>query len=185
MVANYGDEEVSEILSDPEMIRNLRKINACIKNAKVFMEIVNVYGSFYKYIESFSPKISFENLMLFKESMEYQFSGLGSITTYHYLMDIGLPVLKPDRVICRIFNRLALIKSKEQLLSAVIQGRKFAHTTNQPIRYIDIVFVAYGQMKSEEFGIKKGICLETNPACAVCGVIDYCNYSDKTVIKNS
>ena len=175
-VADYAEIDVADIMSDTNMIRNNRKIQACIDNAKELRDIIPEYGSMEKYIESYEPTKSFENLILLKEDLEYRFNGLGRITTYHFLTDVGLPALKPDRVIRRIFERLGLIQNREQLLSAVIQGRKFANATGHPIRYIDIVFVAYGQMKSEEFGIQKGICLERNPLCDICRVKDYCNY---------
>lgn len=45
-------------------------------------------------------------------------------------------------------------------------------------RYIDIVFVAYGQVSSPEFGIDKGICLKT-PRCRECGITEYCRYAEK------
>jgi len=183
-VAGYDASKVDEILSDWEMIRNRRKVEACVRNAQVFKNIVSEYGSFQAYIDSFAPAASFENLMLLKEELEYRFERLGRITTYHVLTDIGLPVLKPDRVICRIFQRLGLIESGEQLLKAVIQGRKFAQATGYPIRYIDIVFVAYGQVESQEFGLSSGICLEQNPLCSVCGVTDYCNYYAQNIIRS-
>lgn len=174
--AEYDEHKADDILNAPGMIRNRRKVQACIENARVFKSIVTEHGSFQSYIDSFSPTASFENLMLLKEELAYRFKGLGKITTYHYLTDIGLPVLKPDRVICRIFQRLGLIESDKQLLKTVIQGRKFTQATGHPIRYIDIVFVAYGQIKSQEFGLASGICLKQNPLCSICGVTDYCNY---------
>jgi DNA-3-methyladenine glycosylase I len=79
-------------------------------------------------------------------------------------------------VICRIFKRLGLIEDERQLLKTIIQGRKFAQATALPIGYIDIVFVAYGQLQSLEFGLDRGICLATNPACDLCGVTSHCHY---------
>ena len=175
-VAAYDKSKSYEILHDSKMIKNNLKVGACIENAKVFQGIVSEYGSFQTYIDSFLPTVSFENLMLLKEELEYRFKGFGRVTTYHFLTDIGLPVIKPDRVICRIFQRLGLIESSEQLLKTVIQGRKFAQATGHPIRYIDIVFVAYGQVKSLEYGLTSGICLEQNPLCSICGIKDECNY---------
>ncbi|WP_094226858.1 hypothetical protein [Methanolobus psychrotolerans] len=64
------------------------------------------------------------------------------------MTEIGLPVLKPDRVITRIFKRIGLIESEDQLLKTVIHGRKFSQETGLPIRYIDIIFAIYGQMVS-------------------------------------
>ena len=61
-------------------------------------------------------------------------------------------------------------------LKAVIQGRKFAKAAQHPIRYIDIVFVAYGQMESKEFGLERGICLENDPSCHICGIKDVCHH---------
>jgi len=180
-VAGYENNKIDEILSDPEMIKNRRKVQACVENARTFKGIVSEHGSFRVYIDSFAPTASFENLMLLKEELEYRFGGLGRVTTYHFLTDIGLPVLKPDRVMCRIFQRLELVESDEQLLKTVIQGRKFAQATGHPIRYIDIVFVAYGQMESKDFGLTSGICLEQNPLCSLCGVKDCCNYYAQNV----
>lgn len=175
--ASYNENDINRIMADSKMIRNERKISSCVANARIFSDIVNEYGSFRDYIESFSPTKSFENLMLLKEELEYKFTGIGKVTTYHILTDIGLPVLKPDRVICRIFRRLGLIENDEQLLKTVIQGRKFAEATGLPIRYIDIIFVAYGQAKFEAFGLNRGICLEENPNCSVCKVVDLCDFN--------
>jgi len=56
-VAGYDESKVDEILSDPEMIRNRRRVQACIENAKVFKSIVSEHGSFQAYIDSFSPTV--------------------------------------------------------------------------------------------------------------------------------
>lgn len=180
-VATYDESTVSAIMQDERMIRNEKKISACINNAKILEGIVRRHGSFKSYVESFETQESFENLMLFKEELQYTFSFLGDITSYHFMTDIGLPVLKPDRVITRIFKRLDLIESEEQLLRTVIHGRKFSQETNLLIRYIDIIFVIYGQIgKDEYFGLKDGgICLGKNPKCGICGIRDFCNYVSK------
>ncbi len=180
-VAKYSDDDIRRVLSDDAMIKNHIKINACVRNAQIFQGIIRQHGSFQKYIDGFLPTVSFENLMLLKEELEYLFEGLGRITTYHFLTEIGLPVLKPDRVISRIFKRLALIENEEQLLKTVIQGRKFAESTGYPIRYIDIVLVAYGQVQSVEFGIERGICLEAKPSCSICKVSEFCKFYSRNL----
>ncbi|MCL4273927.1 MAG: DNA-3-methyladenine glycosylase I [Anaerolineales bacterium] len=185
VVADYSESDINNILADKDMIRNRRKVESCVKNAKIFRTIIQKHGSFQKYIDEFEVHQSFENLFILKEELENRFSGLGKITVYHFLTDIGLPVLKPDRVICRIFERLGLISSREQYLEAIIQGRKFAEATGYPIRYIDIVFVAYGQVQSREFGIERGICLETNPSCHLCGAKKFCNYYSQQSVKST
>jgi DNA-3-methyladenine glycosylase I len=175
VVSSFTNENINQILADPEMIAHEGKIRACVKNAKTFNDLIAEHGSIKNYIASYSPTDSFENLLLLKEALEATFAYLGGITVYHFMTDIGLPVLKPDRVMCRIFERLGLLENQNQLLKAVLQGRKFSEATGFPIRYIDIVFVAYGQMKSEEIGIAEGICLKS-PRCNECSIQRYCRF---------
>lgn len=179
-VANYDDAMVRKILNDPQMIRHSVKVNASIENARTFGNIVDQFGSFEAFVDSFSPKASFDNLMRLRQNLRLHFRYISQITSFHFLTDIGMPVLKPDRVIRRIFYRLGLIESEEEtevfLLNAVAEGHKFVQVTGLPIRYIDIIFVAYGQVKSEEFGIEHGICLKDNPNCNLCDVTGYCHY---------
>ncbi len=124
-VANFGEGDIEQILSDPKMIRNRRKVKACAQNARCFLKVVEEHGSFHSFVASFEPEVSFEGLFLLKEDIESRFSGIGEITTYHVLTDLGLPVLKPDRVIMRIFRRLGLVQNSRDLLRAVIHGRRF------------------------------------------------------------
>lgn len=179
--AAYTEKQIEIIASDPEMIKNRNKINACISNAKKFKEIIAEKGSIQNYIESFKPEASDENIKLLWSGLKGKFKGLGPITTFHFMADIGLNVLKPDRVICRSFDRLGFVKgpidnNPEKLWEVVLCGRQFAKATWLPIRYIDIVFVDYGQMSASEVGIKKGICLEKDRQCSICGIKKYCKY---------
>lgn len=169
-ICSFGYKENAIILSDKSMIRNRRKISATINNAKTFKEIVEKYGSFQQYLDSFEANLSFENLMLLKEELEFRFDYLGGITVYHFLTNIGLPVLKPDRVLIRIFRRIGLIENERQLLKTVILGRKFAEASKKSIRYIDIIFVTYGQQG------ESGVCFTKSPKCKLCGVTEHCNY---------
>lgn len=52
-IAKYGDKEVEKLVLDKRIIRNRGKINAFISNAKLFLEIVEEFGSFDKYIWQF------------------------------------------------------------------------------------------------------------------------------------
>lgn len=200
--SNYGDNDIDRIKIDPDMIRNEDKIRSCINNARTFKEIVEKYGSFQQYVNSFEikdmcGKYSFENLMLFKEDIECKFEYLGPTTSYHFMTDIGLPVLKPDRVILRIFFRLGLIDTHEgkqlidtpkgmklidthkgeQLLKTVVQGRKMSEAVGCPIRVVDYTLWRFGQ---EGNG---GFCLENNPRCDICEVKKFCIYYAHTMLK--
>ncbi|MDT8782527.1 MAG: DNA-3-methyladenine glycosylase I [Candidatus Bathyarchaeota archaeon] len=168
-----------KMLMDNRVIRYKRKIQGCIVNGKEFEKIINQYGSFSNYLRSFGNLDDLEVLNRIKADFESRFDYISKITAYHLMTELGLNVLKPDRVICRIFQRLGFIQDKDDLTEAVEVGRKIAEATNQPIRYVDIIFVKYGQKGSEEgFGIEDGICLE-NPRCDRCSITQYCNDYNK------
>lgn len=52
-VAEYGPEKVDELMSNAGIIRNKMKIDASINNARRFLEIVDEFGSFDRYIWKF------------------------------------------------------------------------------------------------------------------------------------
>jgi len=133
-----------------------------VANAVAFRSPIDEFGSFQAYVDSFRPNESLYQVVALKRDLERRLSYLGDVTSSHFLTDIGLPVLEPDRVLCRIFYRLGLTSDETDIQETERQGRRFAEETGQPIRYIDIVFVAYGQVQSDEFRIDKGICLK-NP----------------------
>lgn len=175
IVSRYTDREIACILDDPSMIRHPGKINACGNNAQQFQAVIREHGSFRRCIDSFNPEHSFENLMRLKEELQRRFDYLGEVTVYHFMMIIGLPVLKPDLVVSRIFYRLSVTNQKDNPSETVKQGLNFAKATGLPIGYIDHVFVVYGQMENKHFGIDRGICLD-KPRCGVCGLTDYCGH---------
>ena len=176
VVKDFSEIEIEEIMNYNTIIRNRAKIEACIENAKRFNAIINRHGSFANYIESFGNLDEDRSLEALKhELMKFKF--LGPRTAYYFMLDMGLKVWKPDRVICRILLRLNLIDSKDNIEQAVKVGKKIADEVGMPIRYVDIIFVKYGQRGEEKpFGLKNGICLEKNPRCSICGIQKYCTF---------
>jgi len=53
-IAQYNESKYEELLQDAGIIRNKLKIKATISNAQAFMEIQKEFGSFSKYIWSFT-----------------------------------------------------------------------------------------------------------------------------------
>jgi DNA-3-methyladenine glycosylase I len=174
-VTAYAPSDVERILADPLMIRHPGKIRGVVQNAQEFATIVGSYGSFTAYIESFHPRDSPEALRRLRVSLQQRFAYLGEITVYHFLTDLGLPVLKPDRVLRRMFFRLGVTNDETDLAGTVTAGQRLAKATGLPIRYIDRVFAALGQVQSKELGIDRGICLQT-PRCIECGLQAFCRY---------
>ena len=179
-VMGYRDKDIESMMKDSTIIKNRRKIEACVYNASKFNDLINRHGSFAGYLEGFGNLEDEDVLEAMRQDLR-QFAFIGPVTAYHVMLDLGLPVWKPDSVICRILERLGLIDDRENIDQAVNVGREFAKHVPEPTRYIDIIMVKYGQKGSEEgFGLLEGgICLETNPRCSVCGIRDYCGYVGK------
>jgi DNA-3-methyladenine glycosylase I len=174
--------DVDKVLKDPNTIHHKRKIEACIDNAITFEKLIKRHGTFIDYLESFGNLQEDSTLELLKNNL-IQFAYVGPITAYHVMLDLGLNVWKPDRVIRRILLRLGLIPDKGDIEQSIIVGKEFSRQIKEPIRYVDIVMVKYGQMGDEEgFGLPNGgICLEKNPRCHICGVNEYCTFDAKNL----
>lgn len=53
-IAGYDEAKITALMNDPGIIRNSLKINAIIRNAGVYLEIVREEGSFADYVWSFA-----------------------------------------------------------------------------------------------------------------------------------
>lgn len=177
---DFSKLEVNAVLADPNTIHYKRKIEACINNAITLDKLIKKHGNFNNYLEGFGNLQEDGTLELLKKDL-MQFDYVSHITSYHVMLDLGLNVWKPDRVIRRILFRLGLINNEENIEQSIMVGKEFSRQIKEPIRYIDIVMVKYGQMGNEEgFGLQNGgICLKKNPRCCVCGVNEYCTVDAK------
>ena len=100
-VVNYDEVKIKELLGNTGIIRNKLKINASIKNSKIFKEIQNEFGSFDKYIWGFTDnKVIKESCDKFtssplsdKISKDLKKRGMtfvGTTIIYSYLQAIGV-----------------------------------------------------------------------------------------------
>lgn len=98
-IINYDENKINELLSNPKIIRNKLKIKSSINNAKIFKNIENEYGSFYKYLLGFTNgNILYEvdkttnNLSdkISKDLIKRGCKFVGSTIIYSYLQAIGI-----------------------------------------------------------------------------------------------
>jgi len=64
--AAWGDREISDLMTNPGIVRNRRKIEASVINARIFLDIVDRYGSFDDFLLRFydgRPRINHPNGM--------------------------------------------------------------------------------------------------------------------------
>jgi DNA-3-methyladenine glycosylase I len=104
-IASYDKKKVDELLSDKGIIRNGLKILSAIRNAKAFIKIQKEYGSFDKYIWSYTDfktvKNSFKTIReipaktdlsdsISKDLKKRGMNFVGSTIIYAYLQSIGI-----------------------------------------------------------------------------------------------
>lgn len=104
-VAKYDDKKIKELILNPGIIRNRRKIEASINNAKKFIDIQEEFGSFDKYIWSFVngrpiigkyksinevPATTELSDIISKDLKKRGFKFLGSITIYAHMQATGI-----------------------------------------------------------------------------------------------
>lgn len=104
-IATYTENKFEELLQDAGIIRNKLKIKATITNAQLFMDVQKEFGSFSKYIWSFTDgkpiKNNFENMseipattklsdQLSKDLKKRGFKFVGSTVIYAHMQATGM-----------------------------------------------------------------------------------------------
>ena len=100
-ICAYGEEKIGELMQNPGIIRNRRKITASINNTRVYRAITDEFGSFKAYLHSFTggevirePDVSITTSPLSDAiSMDLKKRGMtfvGSTTIYAFLQAVGV-----------------------------------------------------------------------------------------------
>ena len=59
-IAEYGEADIERLMKDPGIIRNRRKLEALVGNAKAFLAVQKEFGSFGDYIWGFTNGLSID-----------------------------------------------------------------------------------------------------------------------------
>ena len=104
-VARYGDRDIQKLLRNAGIIRNRQKIKATINNARRFLEVRDVFGTFSKYLWNFVdgqpvinrwkesrqiPAITPLAEAIAKDMKQRGFSFLGPTVMYAHLQATGI-----------------------------------------------------------------------------------------------
>lgn len=104
-VARFSAANVEQMLQDPGLIRNRRKINAAVENARHFLSVQDEFGSFNAYIWRFVdgqpmvnefrtladlPATSRESDALSKDLKSRGFKFIGSTVIYAHMQATGM-----------------------------------------------------------------------------------------------
>ncbi|HHT05232.1 MAG TPA: DNA-3-methyladenine glycosylase I [Hydrogenispora sp.] len=105
VVADYGEAQIKELLENPGIVRNERKIRASLNNARRFLEVQEAFGSFSDYLWAFVghrpvvnawqqereiPAQTALSVAISKDLKQRGFQFLGPIIIYSHLQATGL-----------------------------------------------------------------------------------------------
>jgi len=124
-IANYGKKKVEELLQNKGIIRNRRKIEAVIANAKAFLEIQKEFGSFDAYIWGFIDHKPIQNAWksleeipattelsstISKDLKKRGFKFIGPTTVYAFMQAVGM--VNDHTIDCFRYSKLARPKGR-------------------------------------------------------------------------
>jgi DNA-3-methyladenine glycosylase I len=104
-VSRYGRKKVRELLDDPGIVRNRRKIESAIQNAQAFLRLQKEFGSFDAYIWKFVggqprqnawrssqgvPAHTAESDAMSKDLRQRGFNFVGSTICYAFMQAVGM-----------------------------------------------------------------------------------------------
>jgi DNA-3-methyladenine glycosylase I len=104
-IARYGEKDIARLLADPGIIRNRAKVEAAIKNARAYLDLVEETGSLDAFLWGFmggEPKINHwktlkeippetpESKALSKELKRRGFGFVGSTICYAFMQAVGM-----------------------------------------------------------------------------------------------
>ena len=101
-ISKYDEEKIQELLSNKNIIRNKLKIKSMIKNAQIFIDIKEEYGSFSNYIWHFTNNKIIKNQSdifpthnelsdkISKDLSDRGMRFVGTVIIYSYLQAIGI-----------------------------------------------------------------------------------------------
>lgn len=104
-LAAYNETQINQLLKNPGIIRNRRKVEATIINAQAFLKVQSEFGSFAKYLWSFVgyrpihnhwkalsdvPAQTVESLKMSKDLQKRGFKFVGPTICYSLMQAVGL-----------------------------------------------------------------------------------------------
>jgi len=119
-ISGYDEEKIRELLSDEGIIRNRRKIEATIQNARAFLTIQKEFGSFDAYIWQFVggkpkknawktieevPSRSPESEAMSRDLMKRGFKFVGPTICYAFMQAIGM--VNDHTIDCFRYNEIS------------------------------------------------------------------------------
>ncbi|MFX0106586.1 MAG: DNA-3-methyladenine glycosylase I [Candidatus Hodarchaeota archaeon] len=85
IISNWTVDDIGNALESPKIIRNSKKVNAIVENAKVFLKLLEKYGTFNNYLKTFRERPYKEKQKIISK----QFKWLGPTGAHFFLWSVG------------------------------------------------------------------------------------------------
>ncbi|MEN6622890.1 MAG: DNA-3-methyladenine glycosylase I [Smithella sp.] len=104
-ISRYGSDDISRLLSNPQIIRNRLKINAAIINARALLQVQEEFGNFNRYIWQFVngrtirnswksleeiPASTPQSVAMSKDLQKKGFKFVGPTICYAFMQAVGM-----------------------------------------------------------------------------------------------
>jgi 3-methyladenine DNA glycosylase Tag len=90
VVSDYDSRQLEQLVENPEIVRNGRKIRATIDNARAMQALIGEHGSFHAFLRSLDE----QSYKARAKALRNRFAYLGRTGTWTFLWFVGEPV--PD-----------------------------------------------------------------------------------------
>lgn len=125
-IANYSDDKIQAILQDARIVRNRLKIQAVVTNAKAFLAIQDVIGSFDRYLWQFVggkpitnhwaqmselPASTPQSDALSKDLKKRGFKFIGTTICYAFMQAVGM--VNDHKVDCYRYSEILKLSNKK------------------------------------------------------------------------
>lgn len=171
-VAKYTKKHVERMLHNPKMLKNKRKIEACIHNAKQIVQISRKCKGFWHWLANNN------NIEELVEKLKGNFKFMGYTNAYAFLRYVGVECVKPDLNVVRVLFRLGLIDSDKRNVETYKQiqdvGKKMADANGVRVAVVDYVLYFFGS--GEKPFVKYAVC-GVKPRCEECSLKSHCKHN--------
>jgi len=138
---------------------NIKKAKWCIYNANRILELdkeKDNYDVFKNYLIYLSQKNRKELIEMIPNLInDFKLKGIGKITIYHLLKNIGIDIFKPDIHLCRTLKNLQIINNEKISIKEIYFAmEKLSDETNMNFKELDTLFFIYGMVTKDTFPSK-------------------------------
>ncbi len=154
LLAENLEEQAKEVCRKSGF-KNLRKAKWCIQNAQRIVELDNELenkGGLKGYFVELSKIDAYELVSMAPLVLdELRFKGIGKITIFHLLKNVGIDIFKPDIHVCRILSRLGLIDEQNASMLEICEAM-CSLSTHHGIKLseLDTLLFVYGKTTSDD-----------------------------------